>query len=127
VQSYAGNPFTCSVRQWRRVFFQTLGITPVLGRNFVPEEDVPNAAKVALISDGLWLSRFNRDPGVLNKTIMIDTHPMRIIGVLPKDFEMPRLQAADILVAAQVDVAAQHTVNSGIGSPMWASPGSIPG
>jgi predicted permease len=101
-------------------FLPTLGITPVLGRNFAPEEDLPNAAKVALISNGLWLSRFNRDPAVLNKIIMLDEHPVHIIGVLPRNFEMPRLQAADIVVPAQMDVAAQHRVNSGIGYPMWA-------
>src|SRR5580704_7480183 len=101
-------------------FLPTLGIVPVLGRNFSPDEDLPNVAKVALISHGLWLSRFNRDPAVLNKTIMVDEHPVRIIGVLPQDFEMPRLQPADIVVPAQMDVAAQHTVNSGIGDPMWA-------
>jgi putative ABC transport system permease protein len=101
-------------------FLPTLGIVPVLGRNFSPDEDLPNVAKVALISHGLWLSRFNRDPAVLNKTITVDEHPVRIIGVLPHDFEMPRLQPADIVVPAQMDVAAQHTVNSGIGDPMWA-------
>jgi putative ABC transport system permease protein len=101
-------------------FLPTLGIAPALGRNFSPDEDLPNVAKVALISHGLWLSRFNRDPAVLNKTIMVDEHPVRIIGVLPQDFEMPRLQPADIVVPAQMDVAAQHTVNSGIGFPMWA-------
>lgn len=101
-------------------FLPTLGIAPVLGRNFSPDEDLPNVPKVALISHGLWLSRFNRDPAVLSKTIMIDDHPVRIIGVLPQDFEMPRLQPADIVVPAQMDVAAQHTVNSGIGLPMWA-------
>jgi putative ABC transport system permease protein len=101
-------------------FLSTLGIVPILGRNFSPDEDLPNVAKVALISHGLWLSRFNRDPAVLNKTIMLDEHPVRIIGVLPRDFEMPRLQPADIVVPAQVDLAAQHTVNSGIGLPMWA-------
>jgi putative ABC transport system permease protein len=101
-------------------FLPTLGIVPALGRNFSPDEDLPNVAKVALISHGLWLSRFNRDPAVLNKTIMVDEHPVRIIGVLPHDFEMPRLQPADIVVPAQMDVAAQHTVNSGIGDPMWA-------
>jgi len=101
-------------------FLPTLGIVPVLGRNFSPDEDLPNVAKVALISHGLWLSRFNRDPAVLNKTLMVDEHPVRIIGVLPQDFEMPRLQPADIVVPAQMDVAAQHTVNSGIGDPMWA-------
>jgi predicted permease len=108
----------CGEVAWN--FLPTLGISPVLGRNFLPEEDLPNGAKVALISDGLWLSRYNRDPGVLDKTINLDEHPVRVVGVLPKDFEMPRLQPADIITPAAMDVAAQHTVNSGIGYPMWA-------
>ena len=101
-------------------FLPTLGISPEFGRNFLPEEDLPHGPKVALISDGLWLSRFNRDPRVLNQFITIDDHSVRIVGVLPNDFEMPRLQPTDILVPAQMDVAAQHTVNDGIGFPMWA-------
>jgi putative ABC transport system permease protein len=101
-------------------FLPTLGLAPILGRNFSPEEDLPNVAKVALISNGMWLSRFNRDPAVLNRTIMVDDHPVRIIGVLPQNFEMPRLQPADIVLPAQMDIAAQHRVNSGIGFPMWA-------
>lgn len=101
-------------------FLPTLGISPAVGRNFLPEEDLPHGPRVALISDGLWLSRYNRDPHVLNQTISIDDHAVRIVGVLPKDFKMPRLQEADIVIPAQMDVAAQHTVNSGIGYPMWA-------
>ena len=101
-------------------FLPTLGITPEAGRNFTPEEDLPNGPKVAMISDGLWLSRFNRDSSVLNETVDIDGHPFRIVGVLPPNFEMPRLQEADILRPAQMDIAVQHTVNSGIGYPMWA-------
>jgi predicted permease len=114
------NPVHLQCAAVAQSFLPTLGLALVLGRNFVPEEDQPNAAKVALISHGLWLSRLNRDPAVLDKTIMIDEHPVRIVGVLPQDFEMPRLQPADIVVPAQMDVAAQHTVNSGIGLPMWA-------
>jgi putative ABC transport system permease protein len=101
-------------------FLSTLGISPELGRNFLPEEDVPGGAMVGLISDGLWLSRYGRDPGVLNSNINVDGHATRIVGVLPKNFEMPRLQEADILVPAQTNIAAQHTVNDGIGYPMWA-------
>lgn len=101
-------------------FLPTLGITPMLGRNFLPEEDLPHGPAVAMISDGLWLSRFNRDPGILNRAISLDDHSVRIVGVLPRDFEMPRLQPVDIVLPAQMDVAAQHTVNSGIGYPMWA-------
>jgi len=114
------NPVHLQCAEVAQNFLPTFGITPILGRNFTPEEDLPNGPKVAMLSDGLWLSRFNRDPGVLNKTIMIDDHAVRIVGVLPGDFEMPRLQAADIVRPAAFDVAAQHTVNSGIGSPMWA-------
>ena len=114
------NPVQLNCAGVAQNFLPTLGISPPLGRNFLPEEDLPNGPKVALISDALWLARYNRDPAVLNKTIQIDDHPFRIVGVLPKDFEMPRLQPVDIVQPAQMDIAAQHTVNSGIGYPMWA-------
>jgi predicted permease len=114
------NPVHLSCADVAQNFLPTLGISPVLGRNFLPEEDMPNGPKVALISDGLWLSRFNRDAGVLDKSIEIDGHPVRIIGVLPKDFEIPRLQPTDVILPAALDVAAQHTVNSGLGYPLWA-------
>jgi predicted permease len=114
------NPVHLSCADVAQNFLPTLGISPVLGRNFLPEEDLPNGPKVALISDGLWLSRFNRDAGVLDRSIEIDGHPVRIVGVLPKDFEMPRLQPTDVILPAALDIAAQHTVNSGLGSPLWA-------
>ncbi len=114
------NPVHLQCAMVAQNFLSTLGVAPILGRNFSADEDQPNAPQVALISYGLWLSRFNRDPAALQKTIMLDEHPVRIIGVLPQDFEMPRLQPADIVLPAQMDVAAQHTVNSGIGYPMWA-------
>jgi putative ABC transport system permease protein len=101
-------------------FLPTLGVTPLLGRNFLPEEDTPNAPKTALISNALWLTSYNRSQDVLNKLIDIDGKPVRIIGVLPSDFEMPRLQAVDILLPAQLNIAEQHTVNDGIGLPVWA-------
>jgi predicted permease len=101
-------------------FLPTLGISPILGRNFLPEEDVLNAPRVALISEGIWLGRYNRDPGILNKIMMLDGHPVRIIGVLPSSFEMPRLQAADVVIPAQLDEVRAHQANSGIGWPMWA-------
>ncbi len=101
-------------------FVPTMGISLQLGRNFTAAEDLPNGPRVAMITDGLWLRRFNRSPGVINQQISLDGHLTRIVGVLPRDFEMPRLQPTDIVQPAQVDIAAQHTVNSGIGYPMWA-------
>jgi predicted permease len=114
------NPQHLQCAEVAQSFLPALGVAMTLGRNFLPEEDLPNGPRVALISDGLWLSRFHRDPGILNRIVSIDEHPTRIAGVLPADFEMPRLQTADILLPAQMDEGAQHTVNSGIGYPMWA-------
>ncbi len=99
-------------------FLPTLGVAPVLGRNFTPEEDRPNAPKVALISYQLWHTRFGRNPGILNRLISLDGQTARIVGVLPKDFQMPRLQAADVLLPQALDEAAQRKADPG--RPMWA-------
>jgi putative ABC transport system permease protein len=114
------NPLHLNCALVAQNFLSVLGVPVEAGRNFVPEEDVPHGARSVIISDALWLSRFNRSPDVLNKPIDIDDELYRIVGVLPRSFEMPRLQAVDLLMPAQTDVAAQHTVNAGIGYPMWA-------
>ncbi len=82
----------------------TLGIQPILGRNFSPEEDQPRVPKVALISYGLWRSRFAGDPGVVGKTIPLDGKPAAIVGVLPPQFELPSLAPMDVLVPQALDV-----------------------
>ena len=98
-------------------FLSTLGVSPILGRSFLPEEARPGGPRAILISYGLWNSRFNLDPGILNRTIRIDGAPTRVVGVLPKDFEMPRLQAADILFPLAVDEATDRVANGGFGTP----------
>ena len=70
--------------------------------------DRPNGPKVALISYELWLSHYHRDPGILNQPIDIDTHLVRVIGVLPPDFEMPALEKADVVLPEALDVAAER-------------------
>lgn len=99
-------------------FLPTLGVAPVIGRNFTPEEDAPNGPKVALISYGLWKSRFHLDRNVVGRAVKLDGRSVEIVGVLPEDFEMPRLQAADVLLPEALDVAAQRRADPG--RPMWA-------
>ncbi len=96
-----------------------LGISPVLGRNFLPEEDRPNGPSVAMITYGLWKNHYGLDAGILNRLIDVDGSPMRVVGVLPKDFEMPTLQAADVITPmALLEAEKQRSQNSGIGQPM---------
>jgi hypothetical protein len=101
-------------------FLSTLGVSPVVGRNFVPEETRPNGPRVALISYVLWRNRYNLDRGILDKTIDIDGDPVRVVGVLPRNFEMPRLQAADVLFPQTMDEAADRASNDGLGGPRRA-------
>lgn len=107
------NPQRLSCATVEQNFLRTLGISPVLGRNFLPEEDRPNGPRVALISYGLWMSQYGRDPAILNHLLNIDTHPVRVIGVLPKNFEMPALEKADILEPEALDVAAERKADPG--------------
>jgi putative ABC transport system permease protein len=68
--------------------FPTLGVLPVLGRVFTqPEEDAHQPLTV--ISYGLWLTRYQRDPRVLGSTIDLDRRPYTIIGVMPRSFAFP--------------------------------------
>jgi predicted permease len=102
------NPARLSCASVEQSFLPTLGISPMLGRNFLPEEDRPNGPKVALISYGLWGSHYGLDPAIVNRIVDIDGKQVRVIGVLPKDFEMPRLQAADVVMPQALDEAAER-------------------
>ena len=75
---------TCSAN-----LFDILEVQPLLGRAFVPEDDVPGSDAVAMITYGLWQSLFRGDPGVIGKTIHVANAPRRIVGVLPPRFYFP--------------------------------------
>jgi len=91
----------------------TLGVRPLLGRNFTAEEDRPHGPPAVIISYGLWRSRFAADPNVAGKQIPIDGSPRTIVGVLPEEFELPTLQPADILVPEALDPAQLKRPNMG--------------
>lgn len=79
-------------------FLPTFGIEPLLGRNFTREEDTSTAPRVALLFYGLWKSRFGGDRQIVGRTISLDGQQTTILGVLPRDFELPTLGHADMLV-----------------------------
>jgi putative ABC transport system permease protein len=95
-----------------------LGISPVLGRNFLPEEALPNGPRVAIISYGLWQDHYNRDPNILNRQINVDGSPTLVVGVLPRGFQFPTLQPSDVIFPMVLNQADQKTANLGYGDPM---------
>jgi len=66
-----------------------LGVRPILGRGFRSQEDADGAAPVILISERLWVRRFDSEPSIVGKTITIGSIPQTVIGVLPDRFQFP--------------------------------------
>ena len=69
-------------------FFSTVGVNPVLGRDFAPGEDEIGAAPIALISAGLWKRKFGSVPDVLGKTLTLDGSNYTIVGIVPANFDL---------------------------------------
>jgi len=68
-------------------FFSILGVRMTRGRGFVAEEDAaPGTHPVVVISDHLWRDRFNADPGIIGRRIVLDGSPFTIVGVAPPRF-----------------------------------------
>lgn len=80
-------------------FFRTLGVGPVLGRDFNAGEDRPEAPRTLLISYATWQSRFGGTNDIVGQSITSDETPYTIIGVLPKDFHFAPLENAEFWTA----------------------------
>ena len=90
-------------------YFAVFGAPVALGRTFTSDEDRPGGPKVAVISNGLWKSRFGGDPGAVGKTILLADEPYTIVGVLGPGFATdPR---SDIWLPLQPDPNSQDQAN----------------
>jgi predicted permease len=69
--------------------FPMLGIVPVAGRQFGPADDAPGAPDVVLLSDQVWAQRYENDPAVVGRQVLINGRPHEIVGVMPKGFRFP--------------------------------------
>lgn len=67
-------------------FFSLLGVQPMLGRTFTMVDDQPGAPATVLLGYSLWKRRYGADPGIVGKTILLDSRPYTAIGVLPASF-----------------------------------------
>ncbi len=87
-------------------FFSVLGVKPIKGRSFMPDEDQPGKNHVAVISDGLWRRQFGGDPGILGKTISLTGEKYEVIGVMPPGFDFPEGAS----MPSTLDFAAQTQI-----------------
>ncbi len=85
-----GDPKTVFAAMVTTNFFSTLGVTPVLGRDFLPGEDLPSGQgpNVALLTYDFWRSDFGGDPKIIGRLVRLDGKLVTIVGILPRNFEL---------------------------------------
>ena len=84
-----GEPERISCAQVTASLFTTLGVQPLHGRYFLPEEDKAGAGNVAVVSEAFWQRRYGRDEAILGSSLTLNNKPYAIIGVMPGSFRFP--------------------------------------
>ncbi len=77
-------------------YFEALGVKPMLGRTFTPDEDLPGAGHVAVLGQGLWQSRFAGQPNIIGRNITIGGEAYTVVGVMPGTFQFPLMGIANL-------------------------------
>lgn len=107
---------TCS-----KEFLPALGIKPVVGRNFLPEEDLPGGAPVVLISNAFWQRRFHADAEAVGKKLTVDGVPRTVVGVAPN--ELGDVVAADLWLPTAINPNQRDRRNHNFGIVAHLKPG----
>jgi putative ABC transport system permease protein len=84
-----GEPERVSSASVTSNLFSTLGVSPMIGRVFTREEDVPNGPRVVVLGFGLWNRRYAADPGIVGRSILINGDSFQVVGVMPSGFVLP--------------------------------------
>ncbi len=105
VAAAGAEPARLTATQVSHSFFPTIRLAPILGRGPLPEEDRPGGARVAVLSERLWRSRFAADPAVLGNSIRLDDESYTIVGIAPDGAELPDAEA-DLWVPLQLGPAS---------------------
>jgi putative ABC transport system permease protein len=87
--------------------FQVLGVQPMIGRPFLPEEEKPGSPRVVILSSAAWERLLGSDPNLTNKTLTLNGNPVAVIGVMPPNFELqfPSNTRVDMWLPLRIDPA----------------------
>jgi predicted permease len=94
--------------------FSLLGVTPILGRTFRPEEDKPGeSGRVVILSSRLWENRFSSDPAIVGRAMVLNGKDYTIVGVMPEGFQFPiQNEPVELWATAAVDSAGDDPMTS---------------
>lgn len=108
--SGTGRAFQIASLKVDREYFPTLGVRPMLGRNFSAEEDLPNGPKAVMLSYLLWKREFNGDAGIVNRTVHINEESYTVVGVMPATLHTESESAPGVASTADIWQPLQMSV-----------------
>ncbi len=101
--------------------FELLRVAPILGRTFTAEEDRPKQDDVVILGNGLWQRRFGSDSQIVGKTVIVNSRPRTVVGVMPPGFKFP--EAAELWVPLGLDTTMFTRTDHGLASMARLKPG----
>ena len=104
-----GLPERVSGARVTQTFFEVFGLSPMLGRGFVPEEDVPGGPRVVVLEHGLWQRRFGGRLDILGRSVTINDEAYTVIGVGPPGFQQP--EGAQLWMPLQAALSASDNTH----------------
>ena len=98
-----GDPFQVNTADVTPGLLATMGVKPLAGRTFVPEDGNQGAAPVVILSENLWRDRFGANSHAIGTTVNLDMRAFTIIGILPTSFRYPFFSSEEIWIPLQQD------------------------
>ena len=105
-----GDPERLEGRQVSASLFPLLGVEPLVGRAFLPEEDQPGGNRAVILSHGLWQRRFGSDQQIIGETLTLNGEGFTVVGVMPPHFQFP---SRDVELWTPIAFTAREAANRG--------------
>jgi len=114
-----GFPQTYNTTEVSAETFKLAGQTPILGRDFLPSDEIPGAPPVVILRHSFWERRYGKAPSVIGRTVRINGAPTTVIGIMPRGFSFP--QNADLWCRwyLRQRFEGARIAGSGSSSPAW--------
>jgi putative ABC transport system permease protein len=107
--------------------FSTLGVPPMIGRTFTPQEDLPNGPRLVVLGYGLWNRRYAGDASILGRSVFINGNAFQVVGVMPPGFVLPtdfqNPEPSQLWVPLQMDPVSMDHSSHGLFSAGRLKPG----
>ncbi len=93
-------------------FFQVLGVSPALGRDFTADDDKPGTTEAVMLSDAFWRSGFGGDPSIVGRAVRVNGRPGEVVGVMPPGFVFPTYEQVWIPFLSEFPVLPRNHRNT---------------